>query len=139
MNRPDLQSARTYNEQSMEAYEAAGDNEGMRICSHNGISIAVEMGDVDAAISMSCDAIRFGALSRDMMNVISSFHALWELAIPLLQERPEIIYPLGDLTYEKLMGLIADTAKAPALGKLIGATFTLMASFGLGGTPPLVE
>ncbi|MGI8486490.1 MAG: hypothetical protein ACR2OU_19805 [Thermomicrobiales bacterium] len=139
MERYDFQSAWEYNKQSMRLYQEVGADHRVRVCCYNGASMAAKLGDIDAAIGLCCDSIEMSALSGNMAHVLEPFQVLCELIVPLVSDDPRVMIPAGEHSYERLMGLIADAAKDRDLGKLIGATSTLIASFGPGGTHPLVE
>jgi tetratricopeptide (TPR) repeat protein len=122
-----------HNEQSRQAYEAAGHPDGIATCCQNGISIAVHLNDLDSAIQYACAGIRLSALRGDLVRTVQMCHLLAARVIPMLPEPPQILYPIGDFTFAYYMGIIAGAADACDLGRLVGSIQQLLLHFGPGG------
>lgn len=125
--------ASDYNRRSRLAYEEAQDIDGVLTCRHNGVSFAVELGDVTGAIDEGCEAILGAAMLGDLKRVTQTAMIMAQLILPRLDRLPELLEPAVEDDFVRLMGILAGAAQQRDLGRVFGTLRRLTSRFGPGG------
>ena len=123
------------NQQSMDAYLASGDVNGLRTCRHNGATMALELGHIDIAVDWMCEDIRLSAQMRDLDAIVHTFHFFFAQLEPRLIVKPQLMVPKNELEFPTLMLIMDSAAGARNLGLMVGTLNQLVIRYGPGGTP----
>lgn len=127
------QKALEYNQESLTHYQRSGDIKGVNTCSHNGISLALAVDDIQGAVFYSCSSIMTCALLGDLESVVKSYFVLISEVVPRMGVEPEIYHPTVEPVFDQLMGILAGAADALDVGRIIGTMQVILFHFGPGG------